>query len=158
MPITVKTGYSYQTAAGDEVGPMIEDSFMSEVFDCGDDHPTHGNSLWNLAGEPLGGDCDQKINDVLVIEIAPPTESETPISFGELSPTCQGALLLAHHNGQAIQVFVGDTHRLAVDGWLVTPRPGFQKDQRFRLSPLRVTGTVQLNRFGDPDFSTWEPA
>jgi hypothetical protein len=71
-----------------------------------------------------------------------------PVLFKDMSDAEQGALLLAQHRGETIEVSCGG-------GWCKVGKPVWSSDTFYRIAPTRITGTVELTN-GEPDFTTWE--
>lgn len=74
--------------------------------------------------------------------------SDKPRTFGELSDQEKGALLLAHHEGKRIEYMNGNKWIKCFDV--------FSDFYPYRVAPTRITGTVEVDPQGNPDFDTWE--
>jgi hypothetical protein len=77
--------------------------------------------------------------------------ADTPTIFKDMSDAEQGALLLAKYRGQRIQAYDDGYGK-----WLDCSSPVFLQALAYRIAPTYITGRVQQDADGNPDFSTWD--
>jgi hypothetical protein len=136
----IEAGKYYRTRDGRKVGPMSNDMCPEFVFDgeLEDEFLRwFSDGLYRVSG---AHHLD------LIAEWT--DEPEAPKPWGELSDAEKGALLLAEHEGEAIE-FYDPEH--PADGWMlqVTSKTGVHRHFAYRIKPepkrVYVTRFVTLN-------------
>ena len=84
-----------------------------------------------------------------IISRASQSDPETPKRWKDLTPEEKGALLLAHHEGEVIEVRAQDS-----DNWYKRDSPNWADEGIFRVKPARETVTLYGDTFYD--FSDFE--
>jgi hypothetical protein len=150
----IETGKCYRTRDGRKVGPMSNDMCPEFVFDgeLEDEFLRwFSDGFYSVSGDhPLD----------LVAEWT--DEPDTPKAWCEITDAEKGALLLAAHQGKAIE-FYDPEH--PADGWMlqVTSKTGVHRHFAYRIKPepkrdtVTLYGYVQNNGDGAHFDNCWAP-
>lgn len=79
-------------------------------------------------------------------------EADLPLAFDDLPDIEKGALLLAVYEGRGVQYF-----HVIQGRWLhwMDYDKGISDYKSYRIAPKRISGTVDVDADGNPDFDTW---
>jgi hypothetical protein len=81
-------------------------------------------------------------------------QGTAPPVFKDMCDADKGALLLAQREGRDLETF-----SVLHDGWtpIVKSKNSLLDGYAYRIAPTRISGTVEINADGQPDFRTWKP-
>jgi len=135
----LEPGKFYRTAYGKKVSPVrIADSLTTNEWAL---WKSEDGCVYEVVGLPREEAMDTKF----LVEW-----TDTPKLWRDMTPEEKGALLLAHHEGKAIECL----DPALGNGWLAILEPEFDSDclaYRIRPEPKRETVTL----YGNTDGSTW---
>ncbi len=135
----ITKGKQYQTRNGRAV--------TITKFDCAGDFPILGqvedrNTYYQWTNEGRNNTFMKDPLDLFEVH------DTAPLLFGDLCDADKGALLLALHEGDEVQM-------LTYCWQVKTPNTVFNDDVAYRIAPTRIAGTVEVDADGQPDFETW---
>ena len=104
----------------------------------------YGKRSWTIEGK-------SRVGQLTPHDLIEAVETK-PVMFGDMTDADKGVLLLAQHEGKELQFF--NTNKSEWTMRVDRVHPLFDINA-YRIAPMRISGTVEVDADGEPNFDTW---